>query len=72
MFKVIVAESFGPFCGMGGYGTVRGIGMSKSPKKAHEQAERHLWRQGHAGGGVPILKTVRLYRNGRLLSDRCI
>lgn len=70
MYKVVIADSFGPFCGMGGYGTVRGVGFSKSPLKARRMAERDLWRQGDAGGGVPILRLVTMWRNNRRISDR--
>lgn len=62
LFKATVINTFGPFCGMGGYGSVRGVGFSKSPKKAFQKAKKAV-RGRDAGGGVPVLQT-RLLQHG--------
>lgn len=85
MFKVIVTEFFGPFCGMGGYGSETLIGMDRSPARAMAKATllRHAAdgsqirrtsnenpKTGICGGGVPILRNVKIFRGHRLLSDK--
>ena len=71
MYRVAVTEHFGPFCGMGGYGSVTGVAFSKSPKLAHQRAERAIWFKS-AGGGVPILRIVKMWRNNRLINERSV
>lgn len=81
MFKCIITEHFGPFCGMGGYGSETKIGISRSPKKAIEIAKgrfpnyRHCTNEdpesGLCGGGVPILGEFKLYKNGKLIKQNC-
>jgi len=82
MFKCVITEHFGPFCGMGGYGSETKIGMHRSPKEAVHRAKS--WRSfdgsqivrtsnedpetGICGGGVPILREFSLYKNGKLIS----
>lgn len=81
MFKVVITEYYGPFCGLGGYGSARGVAVSKSPKRADALAKKRLWynpttsnenpETGICGGGVPILRTHRIYRNNKLIFDMC-
>lgn len=68
MFTVEVKETFGPFCGMGGYGTMVGLGMNKSPKKAWEQANNKRNWKGSEGGGVPVLLEVKIWKGGKLIT----
>ena len=67
-FKATVVNTFGPFCGMGGYGSVRGVGFSKSPKKAFEKASKAV-RGLDAGGGVPVLQCRKLEIGGKKLLE---
>ena len=77
MFKCEITEHFGPFCGMGGYGSITKIGMDRSPKKAVEKARRFCSQDGSqlrkvsndGGGGVPILREFRLYRGSKLIKS---
>jgi len=80
MFKCVITEHFGPFCGRGGYGSETKIGISRSPKKAvalakgfHPNYRRSVGQDpvsGICGGGVPILGEFKLYKNGKLIADR--
>lgn len=81
MFKCEITDWFGPFCGHGGYGSETCIGMSRSPKMAVLRAKN--WRHkptvrrtsnehpetGICGGGVPIMRRFRLYKNGKLIKE---
>lgn len=72
MFKCVVTEYFGPFCGMGGYGSESRIGMSRSPKQAVAKAKSYrkctlVRTTNNGGGGVPIMLEFRLYKNGKLI-----
>ena len=79
MFKCIVTEHFGPFNGYGGYGSITQIGMDRSPAKAVAKAKAWNIRDGKAtrryvnvspagaGGGVPIMKELKLYKNNKLI-----
>jgi hypothetical protein len=83
MFKCIITEHYGPFCGQGGWGSDSKIGMDRSPKKAVEKAKAFFPRDGSqirrvinptpagAGGGVPILHEFRLFKNGELIKYDC-
>ena len=79
MFKCIITEHFGPFCGSGGYGSETIIGMDRSPKRAVAKAERRV-RNGYirktsnehsdtgiCGGGVPIMRQFKLLKDGKVL-----
>lgn len=72
MFKCVITEYFGPFCGMGGYGSETKVGMSYSPKQAVLKAKSYhkctvSRTTNNGGGGVPILSEFRLYKNGVLV-----
>jgi hypothetical protein len=82
MFKCIITEHFGPFCGRGGYGSETKIGMDRSPKKAVAKARQFVNfgdgsqirratnenpETGIVGGGVPIMREFRLYKNSKLI-----
>ncbi len=82
MFKFVRTEHFGPLYGQGGYGSEITIGFGRSPKQAIAKVDtyrkRLLRRQRGAvivktvndgGGGVPILKECRLYKDGKLLKS---
>ena len=85
MYKCEITMHYGPFSGMGGYGSETIIGMSRSPKIAVLTAERNYrqpyWRNaqrrtwnecsetGNCGGGVPIMRHFRLTKNGRVIKD---
>jgi len=70
MFSVTIKETFGPFCGMGGYGTMVGFGMNKSPKKAWEQANNKRKWKGSEGGGVPVLLQIVVRKGNTILIDK--
>jgi hypothetical protein len=81
MFKCEITETLGPFCGMGGYGSVTKIGMHRSPKEAVRRAkswssfdgsqivrtENENPETGICGGGVPVLLEFKLYKNNKLI-----
>lgn len=77
MFKCVITEHFGPFCGMGGYGSEIRIGMDRSPKRAVEKAKAFGPNDGSqirrsvndGGGGVPIMREFRLYRGSKLIKS---
>ncbi len=81
MFKCIVTEHFGPFCGMGGYGSITQIGMDRSPAKAVAKAKAWAIKDGKAtrryvnespagaGGGVPIMTDFTLLKNGKVIKQ---
>ena len=82
MFKFVRTEHFGPLYGQGGYGSEITIGFGRSPKQAIAKVDtyrKRLWgRQkdtvivktvNDGGGGVPILKECRLYKDGKLLKS---
>ena len=80
MFKCVITEHFGPFCGMGGYGSETTIGMDRSPKRAVAKAKqqvdgyiRHTSGEdsetGHCGGGVPIMREFKLMRDSEILKN---
>lgn len=76
MIKVEVTETCGPFCGQGGYGTQVGVGLhkrsvAKAVQLAKEAFALHGRRHsGHFGGGVPVLKTFKIWKDGKLVVDR--
>lgn len=70
MYTCTVSETFGPFCGMGGYGTNTASAMHRSPKRACELAKRQLRRMPEKGGGVPVLGTFKLVKGTNVLIDR--
>lgn len=73
MFKAYVAEHFGPFCGMGGYGGASGTAMHRSPKRAFELAKANknlAERTANIGGGVPILGEAKLWKDGKLILNK--
>lgn len=65
MFFVEIKETYGPFCGMGGYGTMTGRCMSKSINKAWKHANKH--KTGDMGGGVPVLLEIVIMKNGKII-----
>ncbi len=65
MYRVKILEAFGPFCGMGGFGTMVGIGMSKSVKKAITLAKANF--KGTEGGGVPIHYEFTIHKDNKLI-----
>ena len=81
MFKCIVTEHFGPFCGSGGYGSITQIGMDRSPAKAVAKAKAWAIKDGKAirryvnespagaGGGVPIMTEFTLLKNGKVIKQ---
>ena len=74
MYKCVISEYFGPFCGMGGYGAEIKVGMSRSPKQAVAKAKSfHNCTMSHTvnngGGGVPIMAEFSLYKNGKLIHN---
>ena len=66
LFKFETTEHFGPMCGCGGYGSTTAIGFGSSPKQAIAKSVI-VKTVNDGGGGVPILKERRLYKNGKLL-----
>ena len=85
MFKCVITEHFGPFCGMGGYGSETTIGMDRtSAKRAVAKAKAFYSKDGSqirrtsnedpntgiCGGGVPILREFKLYKNNKLIVSR--
>lgn len=77
MFKCIITEHFGPFCGRGGYGSVSKVGMDRSPKRAVAKAKSFSCGDGgqivhttnDGGGGVPIMYQFHLYKNSKLIKE---
>jgi hypothetical protein len=81
MYKCIITEHFGPFCGQGGYGSITQIGMDRSPKRAVWKARHWSVADGKAtrnyrnrtecgaGGGVPILREFTLMHNNKVIME---
>ena len=81
MFKCVITEHFGPFCGQGGYGSITQIGMDRSPAKAVAKAKAWNIKDGKAirqyvnespagaGGGVPIMICSTLLKNGKVIKQ---
>ena len=81
MFKCVITEHFGPFCGEGGYGSITQIGMDRSPAKAVAKAKAWDITDGKAirqyvnespagaGGGVPIMICSTLLKNGKVIKQ---
>ncbi len=81
MFKCVITETFAPFCGSGGYGSETKIGMHRSAKEAVRRASASRILDGSqlvkysnqnpetgiCGGGVPVLREFKLYKNDKLI-----
>lgn len=73
MYKAIIAEYYGPFCGLGGYGGAEGTAMHRSPKRAIElakTAQKLAERTADLGGQVPILGTLQLWKGTELVVNK--
>ena len=79
MFKVEIMTVYVPFCGEGGYGTETFIAFDKSPKRALEKAKGYNQHRldgsricrltNNGGGGVPVLGSVKIFKNGKLILE---
>ena len=82
MFKCVITEHFGPFCGEGGYGSETKIGMDRQSAKKAVAKAKAFWSSdgsqicktsnkdpetGICGGGVPIMREFKLYKNNKLI-----
>jgi hypothetical protein len=71
MYEYTITEYYGPFCGMGGYGSTTKTGIHRrSVAKAVANAKRGQFvsTANNGGGGVPILVIHKLIKNGKVLS----
>ena len=73
MYTATIAETFGPFFGAGGYGTVTGKATHRSAKTAIRLARlrmRENMCEENMGGGVPVLSEFVLKRGNKTLIHR--
>jgi hypothetical protein len=72
MYTVEIFEGFGPFCGRGGYASVKtSVSVRRSVKAALriaiEAHKQNVYNADSLGGGVPVYISTSIFRNGNLV-----